>query len=423
MFYRIVLVTLLAAIGLNFLAVGLDADEPADRVLNVAVVTTVWRYNSHADVIAARLVESYTLDGQGEFPRLKLASLYVDQKPAGDKSAAFAAKYGFRVYDTIAGAVTLGGDKLAVDGVLVIAEHGDYPENEVGSIAYPKRRFLGEVLAVFEKSGRVVPVFTDKHISDNWQEIEWIWKEAQRLKVPLMAGSSLPVLWRHPPADVKRGEPVKEIVATSYHRLDTYGFHALEMVQCLAERRRGGETGIRQVRCLEGDAVWEAGRSGLFDRRLLDEAVGRFKERPLPAGKKLEAIARNVSLMTVEYSDGLKASVITENSGIFAEWAVAWRYGDDKTDSTLFWTQEARPFMHFTYLVKGIDQMMHSGKPAWPPERTVLTSAALDALLTSRKRGGQIIETPHLAGFRYASPDWTWQQPPAPPKGRPIDQQ
>ena len=414
----------LAAILLTVARLASAADPvPADKILNVAVVTTVWHHNSHADVVAGRLIQGYTLDGQGEFPKLKLVSLYVDQKPEGDKSAKFAQEYGFKIYDTIAGALTLGGDKLAVDGVLVVAEHGKYEKNESGGTMYPKRRFLSEVFQVFEKSGRVVPVFSDKHISDNWKDIEWIYSESQRLKVPMMAGSSLPTLWRYPPEDVNPGEQLKEIVATSYHTLDAYGFHALEMVQCLAERRRGGESGIKQVRCLDGDAVWEAARAGLFDKRLLDEAISRFKERPLAAGKDIQDVARQINLMHIEYTDGFKASVISENSGIFAEWAVAWRRGDDTTRSTTFWTQEARPFMHFTYLVKGVDQMMHTGKPAWPVERTVLTSAILDAMHISQKRGGQIVETPYLANFKYNIPDWTFQQPPDPPVGRPIQEQ
>ncbi|MEX2026915.1 MAG: hypothetical protein WEH44_06430 [Pirellulaceae bacterium] len=396
---------------------------PTDKVLSVAVVTTVWHHNSHADVIAGRLVQGYTLDGKGEFPKLKLVSLYVDQKHPADKSEKFAKDYGFTIYDTIAAALTLGGDKLAVDGVIVVGEHGKYEKNETGGTMYPKRRFLSEVFQVFEKSGRVVPVFSDKHVCDNWKDIEWIYKEAQRLKVPMMAGSSLPTLWRYPPEDVRPGEKLKEIVATSYHTLDAYGFHALEMVQCLAERRQGGETGVKQVRCLEGDAVWEAARAGLFDRKLLDEAVSRFKERPLAAGKKLEEVAKKINLMHVEYTDGFKASVITENSGIFAEWAVAWRKEDGSSQSTTFWTQEARPFMHFTYLVKGADQMMHTGKPAWPVERTVVTSAVLDAAHISQKRGGQIVDTPNLASFKYPTPEWTFQQPPAPPMGRPIQEQ
>ncbi len=391
-----------------------------EKIPRVAVVTTVWYHNSHADVIAARLLQGHTLDGQGEFPKLKLASLYVDQFPERDKSQELAKTHGVPIYDTIAGALTLGGEKLAVDGVLLIAEHGKYDESPTGSIQYPKRRMFAEIVKVFEGSGRVVPVFSDKHLEDDQADIAWIWEQKQRLKIPMMAGSSLPTLWRYPPADVKLGEPLKEIVAVSYHRLDAYGFHALEMVQCLAERRRGGETGIKQVRCLSGDAVWEAGKSSLYDQKLLDEDLSRLKERPLKPGYSLPELVKEPALFVLDYEDGLRASILTAN-GAVGEWTVAWRYGDGRTESTCFWTQEARPFMHFTYLLKGAEQMIHSGRPTWPPERTLLTSGALDALLVSKKDGGKIIPTPQLK-VTY-EPTHNWQQPPEPPMGRAIDKQ
>jgi hypothetical protein len=391
-----------------------------EKIPQVAVITTVWYHNSHADVIAARLLEGHTLDGQGEFPRLKLASLYVDQFPERDKSRELAKRRSVPIYDTIAGALTLGSEKLAVDGVLLIAEHGKYDESPTGSIQYPKRRMFAEIVKVFESSGRVVPVFSDKHLEDDWTDIDWIWQQKQRLAIPMMAGSSLPTLWRYPPADVKLGEPLKEIVAVSYHRLDAYGFHALEMVQCLAERRRGGESGIKQVRCLSGDAVWEAGKSGLFDQKLLDEALSRLKERPLKPGYSLPDLVKQPALFVLDYEDGLRASILTAN-GAVGEWTVAWRYGDGSTASTCFWTQEARPFMHFTYLLKGAERMIHTGQSTWPPERTLLTSGALDALLVSHKENGKTIPTPQLK-IAY-QPSHAWQQPPEPPMGRAIDNQ
>jgi hypothetical protein len=393
-----------------------------EKIPQVAVVTTVWRHNSHADVLASRLVQGYTLDGKGEFPKLKLVSAYVDQFPANDMSRGLAKEHGFPIYDTVAGALTLGGEKLAVDGVLLICEHGDYPRNETGSIEYPKRRLFGEIVKVFEKTGRVVPVFSDKHLADNWTDAAWFYGEAKRLKIPLMAGSSLPTLWRYPEVDVERGKPLKEIVATSYGGLDAYGFHALEMVECLAERRKSGdswgESGVKQVRCLEGDAVWQAGRDGVFDRELLDEALARLK-RPLPAGKSIEEIGKNPVLYVIDYRDGLRASILWASP--INEWTVAWRYGDGSTQSTCFWTQEGRPYMHFTYLLKGVEQMMLTGKPSWPVERTLLTSGMLDALLTSRHRDHQPIETTYL-NIAYKS-DWTWQMPPPPPPARPSQGQ
>src|SRR4029079_5754124 len=120
-----------------------------EKLPRVAVVTTVWRHNSHADVIASRLVQGNTLDRMGDFPKLKLVSAYVDQFPANDMSRRLAKEHGFPIYDTVARALTLGGQRLAVDGVLLICEHGDYPRNEFDSIQYPKRRLFGEIVKVF----------------------------------------------------------------------------------------------------------------------------------------------------------------------------------------------------------------------------------------------------------------------------------
>jgi outer membrane protein assembly factor BamB len=378
----------------------------------VAAVVTAYYHNSHADVIASRLLETDTLDDRGRRPALELASLYTDQIPESpaDIGQGLAAKHGVRVSKTVEDALTLGTGKLAVDGVLLIAEHGQYPRSATGQIQYPKRRLFGQIAEVFEKCGRAVPVFCDKHLSDTWEDAKWIHDTAARLKAPLMAGSSLPVLWRYPPADLPRDAQIEEVVATSYHTLDAYGFHALEMVQALVERRKGGETGIKAVRCIEGPAVWE---SKLFDAKLLDAALGRLT-RP---AKDLVTSVPNPVLFRIEYADGLKASVLTLNHAV-GEWAVAWRLKGGTEGSTLFWTQEARPFMHFTYLVEGIEEMMHAGRPSWPAERTLLTSGALDALLISKAQGGKRLQTPQLE-FSYRS-SWDWGQPPPPPPGRPI---
>jgi hypothetical protein len=404
--------------GLTALYWCLGSPCAADDALpKIAVITTVYHHNSHADVIASRLFQGMNLDDREPYPKLQLASLYVDQFPKNDKSRELAKKYGFPIYDSIAKALTLGGDTLAVDGVLLIAEHGDYPESPTGSTMYPKRRMFGEIADVFRKSGRVVPVFSDKHFSDNWEDAKWIYDTSLELKIPLMAGSSLPGLWRYPPARVERGEKVKEIVAVSYHRLDTYGFHALEMAQVLAEQRGAGETGIAAVQCLSGDAVWQAGERGVYDRKLLDDALAALP-RKLWGERKIEEVVPEPVLFAIEHRDGLKVNILTLN-GAVGEWSVAWQYADGKKQATYFHTQEARPFAHFGHLLAGIEKMMHAGQPAWPAERTLLTTGALDALLRSRKDGGKRLETPWLA-IQYTS-DWQWQQPPAPPMDRPLD--
>lgn len=400
------------------LAILFCASLAAAEPKQVAALVTIYSHNSHADVIVSRLLEGYTLNGEGERPALRLASLYVDQFPANDKSRKLAEQYGFKIYDKPADALTLGGDKLAVDGVLLVAEHGDYPISATGQTVYPKRRLFEQVAAVFRASGRAVPVFCDKHLADNWQDARWIYDTANELGAPLMAGSSLPVTWRYPPADVERGAKLDQIVGVSYHTLDTYGFHGLEMLQALAERRSGGESGVRAVECLEGKAVWDAaGR--LYDRALFDAALDRLRDRR-GGGKPLAEIVSEPVLFHIEYADGLKTNLLTLN-GAVAEWAAAWRYADQRVDSTLFWTQEARPVMHFTYLVKGIDSLFQTGRPTWPVERTLLTSGTLNALMTSKLQGGKRLDTPYLL-IRYQT-DWNWRQPPDPPPGRPFTEQ
>jgi sugar lactone lactonase YvrE len=386
----------------------------AIRIPKVAGVTTEYRYNAHADVLLSRLIETDTLDGKGDLASIRLASLYTDQVPDNDTSRKFAKQYGFPIFPTVGETLTNeSGTELAVDGVMLVAEHGKYSRSDTGQIQYPKRRLFSEIVETFKATGQVAPVFSDKHLGDNWRDAKWIYDTAKKMKIPLMAGSSLPVLWRYPPTDVKRGAKLKEIVAISYHTLDAYGFHAMEMVQVLAERRAGGETGIQSVQCISGDDVWEAGKRGVYDRRLLDSCLARLERRPLRQGKTVEELTRDPVLFVIDYRDGLRANVLTLN-GAVVEWAAAWQYADsEETDSTLFWTQEARPYHHFNYLLQGVEQMMHTGQPTWPVERTLLTSGALDALLISKRDGGKKLETPWL-DVKYKS-QWDWRQPPQPP--------
>jgi hypothetical protein len=389
---------------------GAQEKQPAKRI---AGVVTEYRTNSHADMVVGRVVETHTLDGQGPVSPLNLVSLYTDQVPENDLSRSLAEKHGFTIYPTVAETLTLGTGKLAVDGVLLVAEHGKYPRSETTQIIYPKRRLFEQVAEVMKQSGRSVPVFIDKHLADNWQDAKWIYDTAKELKIPLMAGSSLPTTWRYPPIDVEKGSKLREVVAVSYHTLDAYGFHALEMLQTIAERRAGGETGIKQVQCVTGDAVWQAGEKKVYDPELLSAALSRLERKPR-AGKTLQELVKQPVLFIIDYADGLRANVLTLN-GAVGEWSIAWRHDDGRQESTLFYTQERRPFLHFSFLTQGVEQMMLTGKPAWPVERTLMVSGLLDALLISKLQDGKVIQTPQLT-FAYDQP-WSWHQPsPEPPE-------
>lgn len=366
----------------------------ADTTLKtVAAIVTEYRPWSHADVIVTKLLQGYDLDGVYRRPRVRVASLYTDQVPASDISRGLAAYYNVPIFQRIAPALTLGGDTLAVDGVLLIGEHGDYPNNEKGQRMYPRRRFFEETVEVFRKSGRVVPVFSDKHLSYNWDDALWMYRTAREMGIPFMAGSSLPVTWRRPPLELPLGCEIEEAFCVFHGPIESYGFHALETIQCMVERRRSGETGIAAVQCLEGAAVWEAAAAGHWSRELLEATLALTE--PRPEGKPEEAVSQP-ALFLLEYRDGTRAAALLLN-GYVREFVFAARLkGEPQPVATRFYLHGGQPFPHFSHLVYRIEEMILTRRPSYPVERTLLTTGALAALMDSRFEGHRRLETPHL---------------------------
>ncbi len=220
-------------------------------------MTVLWagRRASHARSIIGKCLHGYNYDNQPPKPGFEIASMYTHQTPENDISRRWGRESGIPCFDTIYEALTLGGDELAVDGVLLIGEHGDYPWNEKGQHLYPRYELYLQIVDAFRMTGRSAPVFNDKHLSYSWIQAKRMVDISYGLGFPFMAGSSIPVMYREPEIDVPLGAPVKHAVALGWGNRDSYGFHLLETVQCFIERRRGGETGVRSVQALDGDAV------------------------------------------------------------------------------------------------------------------------------------------------------------------------
>jgi hypothetical protein len=386
----------------------------------VAAIVTEYRRHSHADVIVGKILEGYNHDGRDR-PRMRLVSMYVDQFPGGDMSRDLSRKHRFTIYDTIEGALTLGRGQLNVDGVLCIGEHGKYPTNARGQILYPRRRFFETVAAVFARSRHAVPVFNDKHLAATWADARWMYDRARALFVPFMAGSSIPVTWRRPPLRLPRNCALVEAVQIGYGPLEGYGFHALEGLQCLAERRRGGETGVRAVQCVQGEEMWRTLDKGVWSRRLLEAALARVPAHAQGDYRTLTSRARDAGVFLIEYRDGFKAAVAMMNGWVHEGDGGAFCFagqvrGQDKPVATHFYLQQPDPFAHFAHLVRAIDHMMRTGHPAYPVERTLLTTGILDVVMISRAEKNRRVETPHL-DIHYQPTDWPFATDPVP---RPI---
>lgn len=370
-------------------AVLAAAQAPPKRI---AAVITEYRPNSHADVIVGKYLEGYHQKDQPPYPRSKIVSMYTAQVPETDLSRERSKRYGVPIYPTISEALTLGGKSLSVDGVLLIGEHGDYPTNEKGQKLYPRYELFLEITDVFRKSGRSVPVFNDKHLSYSWTKAKRMVEISRELKFPMLAGSSVPVAIRKPPLVAPEGR-LRHAVAISYSGLDIYGFHLLESLQCIVERRRGGETGVKAVRCLENNAVWRYLDETPWARGLFDRAIARSETRK-PGD--IRALAKDPSVFIVEYQDGLEAAAFLL-TGVVEDFTVAV---DPGGASTLMWLQHGRPYHHFACLVANIERMFETGIPPYPVERTLLTSGVLDFALESRIRRHVRLETPEL-NVRY----------------------
>src|SRR4030095_2673627 len=155
----------------------------------IAALSTTYHVRSHSDNFITRFVEGYWINDKYYPPPCDVVSLFTDQVQANDISRRLAAAYGFKIYPTIADALTLGTGKLAVDGVLLIGEHGNYPNNAKGQKLYPRHEFMKQVVDVYDKSGRAVPVFNDKHLSYDWDKAKWMYDQSRRLQFPRLAGS------------------------------------------------------------------------------------------------------------------------------------------------------------------------------------------------------------------------------------------
>ena len=372
----------------------------------VAIVATIYRYLSHAQHMGDRFLIGYPINGRWHKGDLQVVSLYVDQKPPGDQSAERAAEFGFKAYPTIAETLRCGGDKLAVDAVLIIGEHGDYPRNELGQVLYPRHEFFRQCVEVFEKDGRAVPVYNDKHLSYNWEKAKWMVDQSKRLKFPLLAGSSLPVTWRLPDLELPLGCEIEEALMVGVGGSDPMNYHALEAMQCMVERRKGGETGIRSVELLDGDAVWKAGDAGRWSKQLLTAALSRSdtpkgltiedaRTQDLVGSGVLPKLVKEPSAYLIERNDGLRTTLLMLN-GAVGDYTFAARVKGRGVASTQFFLSPVPNVTYSACLVSKIEEMFVTGRAPYPVERTLLVSGMLESCLQSRRQGRKL-ETPQLA--------------------------
>jgi hypothetical protein len=386
---------------------------PAKRP-QIAVLANIYKYHLHTQHIVDRILDGYGYGGVYHHPVMDVVSLFVEQRGEGDLVPERAARHpGMKVYPTIAQALTRGTGKLAVDGVVYIGEHGTYPRNEKGQTEYPRYQFFEQVVDVFRASSRSVPYYNDKHLSWNWEWAKDMYDTSRKLGFPLMAGSSLPVTWRMPSVELPLGATVREAVCVTYGNVDSYDIHALEAIQCLVERRKGGETGVEWLQAYRGDNFWKAHEQEVWSHALFKAALCRSQTLRsgretftgnFPTIQEMKAIVRDPVAYHYQYKDGMRGTIMLMGP-LVEDFTVAVDIeGQPRPMSTLMFlshfTQGATLESYFSPLVHYIEQMMVTGKEPYPVERVLLATGMVCAGIDSLFQGQQRVQTPHL-NIRY----------------------
>ena len=369
-----------------------EVTKPSKRP-QIAVLANIYKYHLHTQHIIDRLLDGYGYGGLYRHPQLDIVSIFVEQRGDGDLVPERAKRHPkMKVYNSVADALTLGTGKLAVDGVVYIGEQGNYPRNEKGQTEYPRHRFFEEVVNVFRASGRTVPYYSDKHLSWNWDWAKDMYDTSRKMGFPFMAGSSLPVTWRIPQVDTPLGAPIREGISVAFGSVDSYDIHALEGLQCLVERRRGGETGVKWLQAYRGDNFWKAHEAKVWSPALFKAAICRsFTRSPARTGftdvyptlQQMKELARDPVAYHYEHNDGMRCTIMLLN-GLVEDFNFALDIeGHTRPFSLLEYLSRlnrgATLESYFSPLAYYIEQLMLTGKEPYPVERVLLATGILCA--------------------------------------------
>jgi hypothetical protein len=372
--------------------------QSAQKRPRIACLVSYWAApRSHADWIVTKLLDGYWWQGAHTPSRVDVVSVYIHQFDTSGLGQKICKAKNIPIFKTVGEAVTLGGKELAVDGVVIVAEHGDYPTNLKGQWMLPRWWIYQQVMRVFEKSKRSVPVFNDKHLSYSWDEAKWMFDKSRELNFPLTGGSSIPVYFRKPEIELENDTPIKASVVLGGASDEGALFHCVDVLQAFVERRKGGETGVRSVQCIRGPETWKWTERNPWAGNLLEAVRKNFN---LKQGHFQDIAQPNVCI--VEYNDGTKAAVFSAED-------VGWTYAgeiegrkDPAIISMLGWPGPFSQYHASNAQPHWITEMMVTKKEPFNAERLLLSTGIVSYNMESNWENGRYadvgrrMETPFL---------------------------
>src|SRR5436305_1546796 len=242
--------------------------QTAQKRPRIACLISFWGLpTSHADWIVNKLLDGYWWQGAHTASRVDVGSVYIHQFETSLLGQKVCKAKNIPIYKAVGEAVTLGGKDLAVDGVVIVGEHGEYPTDLKGHWLLPRWWMYQQVIRVFEQNKRSVPVFNDKHLSYSWDDARWMFDKSRELNFPLTGGSSIPTYFRKPEIDLAIDTPIKNSIVVGGAADEGAIFHCIDVLQAFVERRKGGETGVKAVQSIRGPENMGVGRTQCLGRQ------------------------------------------------------------------------------------------------------------------------------------------------------------
>lgn len=386
----------------------------------IACLVSFWgATRSHADWIITKLLDGYWWEGAYTPSSVEVVSVYIHQYDTSLLAQKICKSKNIPIFKTVGEAVTLGGKELAVDGVVIVGEHGEYPTNLKGQWLLPRWWMYEKVIRVFEQSKRSVPVFNDKHLSYSWDEAKWMFDKSRELNFPLTGGSSIPTYFRKPEVELDIDTPLKNSIVLGGASDEGALFHCVDVLQSFVERRKGGETGVKSVQCIRGAETWKWTEQNPWAGKLLEAVRTSFDLKP---GHFQEIGKPNVCI--VEYNDGTKAA-------IYSAQGVGWTYAGEVEGrkepvviSMLGWPGPFDQYHASNSQPHWITEMMVTKKEPFNAERLLLSTGITAYNMDSNWENGKYsavgrkIETPFM-NMKYRSargPQFSkGERPPAKP--------
>ena len=388
----------------------------------IACLVSYWGLpTSHADWIVNKLIDGYWWQGAHTPSRVDVVSVYVHQLDTSLLAQKVCKAKGIPIYKSVGEAVTLGGKELAVDGVVIVAEHGNYPTDLKGHWLLPRWWIYQQVVRVFEQSKRSVPVFNDKHLSYNWDDAKWMFDKSRELKFALSGGSSIPTYFRKPEIELAVDTPIRNSIVVGASPDEGAISHCVDVLQAFVDRRKGGETGVKSVQSVRGPETWKWVEQNAWAGNLLEAVRNNFQLKP---GYFQEG--PNPAVCVVEYNDGTKGAVI---SGSGVGWTYAGEIAGQKEPtivSMLGWPGPISQYHAANGHEHWITEMMLTGKEPFNAERLLLSTGIVNHYMESNWENGRYsavgrrIETPFMNMTYRSTHGPLFETGPRPPNTRYI---